>query len=166
MDYRCPEIIYQRECVKSGNCNHSEELQASWHLSSRRGKEGGEASRTTLRYTSRGEDFKLSLAARTRERAGTGRPTTRRVRVVGCQLIWRLYVYYDTRGTNTSSSLLANRSEKSAKPSRPSRAARLAGVHKRKSGKACSCSLFERETVSPFFRFFYFFYSTTFVTCV
>lgn len=41
--------------------------------------------------------------------------------VVGCQpwLIWRLYVYYDTRGRNTSSSLLANRSEKSAKPSRP-----------------------------------------------
>ncbi|EFN73665.1 hypothetical protein EAG_08462 [Camponotus floridanus] len=39
--------------------------------------------------------------------------------VVGCQwLIWRLYVYYDTRGRNTSSSLLANRSEKSAKPSR------------------------------------------------
>lgn len=40
--------------------------------------------------------------------------------VVGCQpwLIWRLYVYYDTRGRNTSSSLLANRSEKSAEPSR------------------------------------------------
>lgn len=40
--------------------------------------------------------------------------------VVGCQpwLIWRLYVYYDTRGRNTSSSLLTNRSEKSAKPSR------------------------------------------------
>lgn len=39
-----------------------------------------ETSGATLCFTSRGEDFKLSLAARTRERAGTGRPTTRRVR--------------------------------------------------------------------------------------
>lgn len=39
--------------------------------------------------------------------------------MVGCQprLIWRLYVYYDAQGRNTSSSLLANWSEKSAKPS-------------------------------------------------
>lgn len=42
--------------------------------------------RDTYRVSEKGatravlEDFKLSLAARTRERAGTGRPTTRRVR--------------------------------------------------------------------------------------
>jgi len=40
----------------------------------------GETNETTLYFTSRGEDFELSLTARTRERAGTGRPTTRRVR--------------------------------------------------------------------------------------
>jgi len=40
----------------------------------------GKTSGTTLCFTSRDEDFKLSLAARTRERAETGRPTTRRVR--------------------------------------------------------------------------------------
>lgn len=89
----------------------------------RKGREGNQvatASRawgregTTLRFTLGGEDFKLFSGAHQRASRQERAVPRRGASVVGCQswLIWRLYVYYDTPGRNTSSSLLANRSER------------------------------------------------------
>lgn len=129
---------------------HNEELQASWHLSSRR-REIGEASEThaVLDVERRGFQALFSGAHQRASRNGPSHDEARPWWGVSPWLIWRLYVYYDTRGRNTSSSLLANRSEKSvAKPSRSRGAPHR--VHERKSGEKRVRSLFERKIVPPF----------------
>lgn len=105
----------------------------------KRGQERREREHAVLDVERRGFQALFSGAHQRTSRNGPSHDEARPWWGVSPWLIWRLYVYYDTRGRNTSSSLLANRSEKSAKLSRSRDAPRR--VHERRSGEACSFTL-------------------------
>lgn len=154
--------------MRNANCNHSEELHTMKnykHRDTYRPTEGGRGETSAgpmLCLTSRDEDFKLSLAARTRERAEAGRPTTRRPwwgvsRGLSGDF---MYITIPEAGTRAVRFWLTGRR---SRRSRVVRATRLAECMRERVEKRVR-SLSERKTVChvPFFSFF----SSALVACV